>query len=498
MKFAVLADLHLPDRDDTVKDAVLDWALEVCRREHVDWVIGAGDLTGFGTIAAAKRLIGKIHACAIPCLLTPGNAEIRSADDAMETARILATPTSAAPFLLLDSSRGGLCDDARAALREIPPGSVGVTHCPPVEWPVGDRMLLEAETAQFSLLIAGHLHLDRADGKWQLVRGLDPDKAIGGPPAVTIFTGDPVGGWQRREVALEAAEPKNWTAAERNSFLENLGISGMGSSLEMLAFAADNRVPCFELRAESMRNVDPMSLYEAVERWREHGGRILSMHLPDLGWCNGAVRGAEELRNAAVAARLIGCDRLTLHVPRCSVAEYANQKIRQALLSATAKALTEANLTGIAVGIENLHRSSTEAADETRGFGYTIDECEAWLNLLGETIAPLEAGFHFDIGHARNNAPFSSLQPIASWLAALGTRTNGCHLHQVSLSADGKLSNHMPILELYGPLISFSSLLLAWRNGILRHVPMFLEVRGGRGPESLLAMRRLFVSPSGV
>ena len=61
MKIAVFADLHLPDRPDTVKEQVLDMAVHHLRGvEKVDQILCAGDMTAAGTVAASERLIRKL------------------------------------------------------------------------------------------------------------------------------------------------------------------------------------------------------------------------------------------------------------------------------------------------------------------------------------------------------------------------------------------------------------------------------------------------------
>ena len=84
MKFAVLADLHLTDRADTVKENVLDWALACIKAEQVDCIVSAGDLTAVGTVPAARRIMEKIRATGIPFIGTAGNAELRTPDQAEE------------------------------------------------------------------------------------------------------------------------------------------------------------------------------------------------------------------------------------------------------------------------------------------------------------------------------------------------------------------------------------------------------------------------------
>ena len=81
-----------------------------------------------------------------------------------------------------------------------------------------------------------------------------------------------------------------------------------------------------------------------------------------------------------------------------------------------------------------------------------------------------------DIGHARNNAPFSSKYTLGKWYALVGKETVGYHLHQVVLS-DGIMKNHYPIMDVYGPLISLSSFFWGWQTGSLCHAPMYLEIR---------------------
>lgn len=78
MKIALLADLHLPDSERTVKEEVLDWALSAAVRLGADRIVGAGDLTATGTVRAAGRLRRRLESTGIPFLLTPGNAELRT------------------------------------------------------------------------------------------------------------------------------------------------------------------------------------------------------------------------------------------------------------------------------------------------------------------------------------------------------------------------------------------------------------------------------------
>jgi sugar phosphate isomerase/epimerase len=209
------------------------------------------------------------------------------------------------------------------------------------------------------------------------------------------------------------------------------------------------------------------------------------MHLPDLRVPPEGPQGVDRVRDACETARRLGCNRVTLHVPGIPARDYAARA--PDVLDAYARALAPLAGTDTAIGIENMHMTPGETPD-TRGFGYTPDECRAFIDAL-RALPGLDIGFHLDIGHARNNAPYSSLFPVGTWYEQLGAECNGMHIHQVVQDERGKMLNHKPLLGFFDKLIALSSLVLARQSGLLRPVPMFIEVRDGKGPESLLALR---------
>ncbi|NMA46655.1 MAG: hypothetical protein GX945_08840, partial [Lentisphaerae bacterium] len=89
---ALLADIHLPDREDTVKDLVWDWALAEARRQGAELLVGLGDLTSIGTSKAARRVRRKLEATGLPFVLSPGNAEFRSRAQTAAVLHALYTP----------------------------------------------------------------------------------------------------------------------------------------------------------------------------------------------------------------------------------------------------------------------------------------------------------------------------------------------------------------------------------------------------------------------
>ena len=94
---------------------------------------------------------------------------------------------------------------------------------------------------------------------------------------------------------------------------------------------------------------------------------------------------------------------------------------------------------------------------------------------MSKSSAGREIGFHLDIGHARNNRPFSEKYTLGEWYAELGNEINGYHIHQVT----PEFENHVPIVEPYGKLISLASIFRCWEDRLISHAPFIIEVRGG-------------------
>ena len=201
----------------------------------------------------------------------------------------------------------------------------------------------------------------------------------------------------------------------------------------------------------------------------------------------------EELALLVRRAAELGCQRVTLHVPKVRKCDFAGE--RDALLAQAGRVLAPLAQSRIAIGIENMHWTAGDT-EETRRYGCTIGECREWLALMRQALPECAVGFHLDIGHARNNGVWASRQPVGAWYAALGRELNGMHIHQVRRNPDGSFSNHQALTGFYDPLIALGGLFLAWRGGILNHVPMFLEVRGNGGPASYEALTAALDGPS--
>lgn len=491
-RIAILADLHLPDRDDTVKEQVLDWALAECSRRSADLIVAAGDVTSIGTIPAAERFRMKLDRCGVPFIITPGNAEIRRPAQTGRVLRILDTREFSNGVLVLDSSKIALSEKSRTSLVRMLEGRtpfVAVTHCPLDYLPEEDQALLKRGLADcsISLLVTAHIHKDKDAGRQQNVRGMDPDKAIGGPAAITFFDNEG-GRWQRTNVSCPLCDPGSWQAEDRAEWLAHLGISGMFNNLEGLKAAALNKIPSFEIRYTDECVEEEAGIEAAVRQWREAGGRNLSMHLPSM---KSDTDMDEEIKVACAQALSFGCNFATIHVPSfATMGEMSYATFKNKTLDRFARSLESLAAAKVTIGIENMHMRVNEADGENRGYGFTPSECREWIDLLKERMQYSDIGFHFDIGHARNNRSLASRYNLSEWYAELGSIMTGCHLHQVS-PGEGKSENHTPFDSLYEPYIPLGAFLMAWQRGQVNHVPMYLEIRSAPPVDTYLTLKSL-------
>lgn len=487
LRMAVFADLHWTEETSRLKGEILRWAVDEAVRRGASAIVCAGDMAGSGRRAEARAVAAAFADSPIPVSFTPGNAELRTPEESADVNAILSGAPPPEGVTLLDSSAGLNEETLRDALStgllvvtHVPPPAQSVRRCPGSSAPA---------VASATAVVAGHTHRDSDSDGISIVRGLDPDKAQGGPPAFAFFERGADGAWRRAgDCAFPGIAPAEWPDDFRRAFLEDLGLSAMSDPFGALDFAIDNGVACLELRDRTWKPEEAAALQARIAGWRASGGRILSLHLPELSFKDGEAFNVETLRNASRTALSLGCDRATLHVPKIPAVDY--EASLDLMRNAYAEALSPLAGSGIAIGVENMHMTAADKEDfSRRRFGYTPEECARQIELL-RSIPGLRVGFHLDIGHARNNAPFSTRFPVGAWYETLGAEVNGMHLHQVEQAPGGTFLNHRPLTGFFEPIISLSSLVMARRRGILPRAPMFLEVRGGLGPESCLALAK--------
>ncbi len=496
-KVAVLADMHLPERTDTVKEPVFDWALAEAKRRRVDMIVGAGDMTAMGTTGAAKRLLEKLRATGLPFLNAPGNAELRTSANRAEVLQMMNANQRMGNVVILDNARQMLTDESKAFLESLEAAGernlLAVTHCPIFTMTVDEQVWLDhfIENGVISCLVSGHKHQDTYDDHYPVVRGLDPDKAIGGPPCLVILTWNGTI-WEREDVPCTFADPREWSEEEREEFLSYLGISCMADTIGGLKAAVEYRIPSVELRFEPTSKLPVEEVKALLKEWRSLGGKYLSMHAPSIKPDeNGdGIVGADVLSAASDLAVELGCRAVTMHVPHSFQVGKVVGQFREQLLDVYAEGLAPLKMAGVTISIENMHMVRGEKIDANRGYGYTPEECRSWILALRNRMDYENIGFHLDIGHARNNAWYASRFNVSEWYVEMGRMLSGCHLHQVALWTSGKMENHCPLKDLFGQYISLSSFFMAWRNGQLRHVPMYLEIRVEPSLESWITMNK--------
>jgi hypothetical protein len=496
MRIAIIADVHLPDVGGTAQETALVWALESLARQPPDVVVFAGDLTAAGTRGSAQRFrtIVEQHGPRLRYLITPGNSDRRRPADWPDVQRCLASAGSANgpgwAVVLLDTSTGRTTDEGRQDLVCLLDGEPGanvvlITHVPPEQLPAADRHWLGeiVETHRIRLLIAAHHHRDAEQRLHatpvHLIRGLDPDKAIGGPPCISLFE-DGAHGWERRDWVFPGGLPQGWSETERRGFVDLLGFSCMQDTLSGLEQARRRLIRVVEIRADDAGKRSGTAVAEALAAWREANGAYLSVHMPSLRWDREArvVQGIEGWRRAIEMAMTSKADALTIHVPGAPVGDMRpGGAAREPFAAFLAESLRTVAEKGLTIGFENMHATGGETLDENRHFGYTPAECLDWVRCLRDRLPTgARVGVHLDIGHARNNGLLATEFPLGSWYTLVGATATGYHLHQVVNDGTG-MRNHHAFQGLHGPMCSLSSFLWAWETGQLRHAPMYLEIR---------------------
>ncbi|MHC4592566.1 MAG: metallophosphoesterase, partial [Planctomycetota bacterium] len=436
-RIAVLADIHLPDIPHTAQEAALDWALAQLRIEAPDVLLLAGDATASGTLLAARRLRKKLDESGLRFHIARGDSDCRTPGESERVLSLLATERvfmdHASVALVLDTSDGSLPARERQAVERLlrragDRNVVLVSHlCPDaLKEDSGAWMETLLLSGAVHLFIAGHDHVDREERVGSVpihsVRGLDPDKAIGAPPAIAIFEFRD-GQWSKKDISFPGGDLDDWPPHAREEFLGHLGVSCMSDSLGGLAQAQSHHVPAVELRAGDALSISLALLEASVRRWREDGGEYLAVHVGGLQWDETAeqIRGIEPWQAALELAISLDAEAVTLHVPGAPVGcMQPGSRPWEALLEAYCETLRPATEGGTIISIENMHMGSGETDDESRGFGYLPEECLGWIRSMREASSYDRIGLHLDIGHARNNPPYSKRLGLSQWYALTG------------------------------------------------------------------------------
>ncbi|MSS73666.1 MAG: hypothetical protein EXS64_19590 [Candidatus Latescibacteria bacterium] len=428
-RFILLVDLHLSDRTDTAAYHALQWAVEEVNRVRPDFLAVAGDVTTFGTGDAAAHFLEALRRAEVPVLFTPGNAELRRSE-ALQILKTLMAPERRYVLrgdllvLLPDTSTGTLPGTERVWMDGVAeahsgvPRRVVITHYP------ADKLDRESEAwltpwlarHRVELLTAGHIHFHRArrlDGCLEVAsRGLDPDKASGDLPGLSLFESERPGAWSERFIPW--SPEVRLLPADLPDGISPVGWSIHGDPVKAAEETLACGLSCLELRPMDL-DFSRKALSDALRRLRDRGPLWLSYHLPSLMWDPGEGRivGEEALRENLACALEAEVDSLTVHVPHapaCEMEETGSGEataLYRAFEEAYDRLFQEAARAGVRVAIENIHNPPGTSMDAPeRAFATRIDEYLRWIDAVAAGFADVpgaRVGAHLDVGHARNN-----------------------------------------------------------------------------------------------
>lgn len=477
MKICFMCDLHLPVFKEALQYKILDWAVEDMRKKETDCIIFAGDVTCDGNIDVYKKFISDMQKTKIPFIYIPGNSDLRDKTSREEVAKISSpckNKISGQVIYAINDCNGKISKEQFSVIEEADENSILFRHHSANVYSEETRKQLAQwrESHKNTMSFYGHRHISKVDGCDVSLQAMDPDKAIGESPCITYY--------DTETKEIRKAYYFSPVPTDLNGYF---GISCYKAERD-IEFAIENNLKNLELRPNCLET-DLFLLSSLIADWRKNGGENLSLHLPDVAYTDGQVSLHPKTDEYINLANALQIDRITQHVPKVSVKDVQSEN--DVLESICRKLSEKLNLINrdIVIGVENMHMTAADTPDENRRFGYTPEEVLDFMRCL-DKFCRHKVGINFDIGHARNNAPFSQKYQISSWYALIGKYIVGYHMHQVTVK-DGKFHNHMPITEIYGKLISLASFFDCWTMGQINKVPVVFEMRPEGAYEKTLA-----------
>ena len=464
-----MCDLHLPKDEGALQYSAYKYALDEITKRGGDLAVFAGDFTSDGDGEVYTRAIKSLKSLNMPILYIPGNSDLRNVSDRDKNHADSSEPRTEINgigiYAINDADRS-ISPQTLELLEGAHPGDVVFMHHPIFGLSEPSRLKMTAwrEAHPEVYLFFAHIHKAYQRGRDFSLPTLDPDKSIGESPSITLFDTDT---GIIEQIYYPCPVPKD--------VYSYFGITSYRAE-EHISFATEHSLPCLELRPSAL-NIDRDELVKLIANWRSKGGERLSIHLPEITYLDGEVKTATTLTALIELANLLGADRLTQHAPKVSVKLAREDK---GCLCKMAKALADAlDLIEdtVTIGIENMHMTDGEAPDDGRRYGYLPSECLEFMNILSE-YTKHNVGINLDIGHARNNAPFSENYQISGWFSAVGKHCVGYHVHQVSVDENFKRHNHTAITDVYGHLISYASLFKCWEENRINKAPLIFEMDG--------------------
>ena len=461
-----MCDLHLPFDKNALQYDVLNWAIDDVLKKQPDCIAYAGDITCDGNEDVYDYFVNVMKSVEVPFFYIPGNSDLRCSESnasIKEKASECKNVMDGVSVFAVNDCDNTISDEQFEILNSADSNSIVFMHHP-INNHRGEsyeRLVDWREKHKETMLFYGHLHRSASDGNSVSLQAMDPDKSIGECPCITYY-----------DTETKELRKAYYFAPVPTDIYNYFGISCY-NPIKQIEFAIQNNLKNIELRPNCV-GFDIGELKAAINRWRSSGGECLSVHLPDIGWVDGNVS-SESHDKLIEIVEVLKANQLTQHVPKVSVKEVnENPQILEEICECLGNKLN--GLThDIVIGVENMHMTAKDNPDDTRRFGYIPEECIKFMEVLA-TKTRHKVGINFDIGHARNNAPYSQKYQISTWLSMLGKYIVGYHIHQVNYE-NGIFENHMPITDVYGHLISYASFFRCWVSERINKVPVVFEMR---------------------
>ena len=468
MKLCFMCDLHLPFDKNALQYDVLNWALEDIRKKKPECVVCAGDLTCDGNIDAYNCFLDKMKSKDIRFIYIPGSSDLGCSESCSKIKKMASVCKNNVNDILIfavNDCDGTVSDEQLLILEEAEDNSIVFMHHP-IDSLVGDspdKMIKWRKNHKNTMLFYGHKHKFETEDNSISLPAMDPDKAIGENPCVLYYDTD------TREI-----RKSYYFSPVPKDLYRYFGVSCY-KLVDDVRFAVKNKLKNLELRPGCL-DMDEDKLLHYIEIWRKNGGENLSIHLPGISYSEGEVIPDKRFDEYIHLANHVRADRFTQHMPRVSVktaTEEANALDEICGYLADKLNTIEHNIT---IGIENMHMTANETAyNNSRRYGYIPWECIEFIKILGSKCKH-NVGINFDIGNTINNIPYSRTYQISTWLSLVGKYIVGYHIHQVTLK-DGLFENHMPVTDIYGYLINYSSFFKYWAEERINKAPVIFEMR---------------------
>lgn len=477
MNICFLCDLHLPATANALQYKVLDWSVLKLKELQPDCIVFAGDATADGNAATYEYFLGRMQSLRLPFLYIPGNSDLRSEQDReklINQASPCKTSFGSINIFAINDCSGSICENQLSLLKEAKENDLVFMHHPinSLKEESKESMKLWRNHHPGAMLFYGHRHIFEQNGNDVCLQAMDPDKAIGECPCITYYNTETR---ELRRIYYDCPVPFDLHA--------QLGVSCFDEERE-IEFAIEKGLVNLELRPNVLKK-DEKTIVELIHKWRKAGGKNLSIHLTEVCYDGVNAYSDERYDKLVALAQLLKADRFTQHVPNVPLAVFEQDETAMPKICDFIATKLNKIEHPIVVGVENMHMTAKDVSPYERRFGYKPEEVLFFMNELKQKCRH-KVGVNLDVGHARNNAPFSQKYQLSVWYAMLGKYAVGYHIHQVS-PIDGKYKNHTAITDVYGRLISYASFFKCWELGEIAKAPVIFEMRTENAYEISLA-----------